>query len=747
MFGFSKKNLKAAAKILIFAVGLCCMAACLAVNPAKLYASAEPVVAAADTVSSQADADLVLDAADNADPQANADAATDAAPVVVVLDPGHGGSNEGGQYGELSEKELTLKVAEAMKEELEKYENITVYLTRTEDVDMSLPERVRFAESVNADFLFCLHFNMSESHELYGAECWVSAYGEYYAKGCDFASIEMEMLTDLGLYNRGIKTRLRESGDADYYGIIRFSTAAQLPSVIIEHCHLDQPQDAAYIDTENWPKTYGILDATAVARYFGLASQELSVDYGGAVYSQTEVPVDTVLPDTTAPDSCMITGITTNEEDAAIQVDVSAQDAQSPMLYYAWSTDGGNTFSERYRWPTDAVSGAQAGTGGKTAAVQAGTGGETAEAQTESAAAATVSFEIPVSQAGTNELVVRVYNQYDLGTDSSAVDISLITEQLNAKIAGENSRGEEGAAEDASTETAIAQETERAGLSVFLAKADAVFPAWKTIAAIAAGMLVLSLAVILYQTKGGGNRLLCRGVIILILSAGILAGLFVGMLAALPGNATPAETRQDEMPETEKTEETFVELNFYYSELTEELKQTLGNDPAVIGDEELVYLHVLYCDFDGQTQEGELICNRGIAQDLVEIFEELYQANYPIEKICLIDVYDGDDEASMADDNSSCFNYRTIAGTDKISNHAYGLAVDINPLYNPYITGSDGNTVVSPKEGSAYADRSLDFPYKIDHEDLCYRLFTEHGFTWGGDWSGNKDYQHFEKKM
>jgi hypothetical protein len=575
---------------------------------------------------------------------------------------------------------------------------------------------------------------MSEAHELYGAECWVSAYGESYAKGYDFASIEMEMLTDLGLYNRGIKTRLRDSGDADYYGIIRFSTAAQLPSVIIEHCHLDQPQDAAYIDTENWPKTYGILDATAVARYFGLASQELSVDYGGSVYAKTEVPVDTVLPDKTAPDSCMITGITINEEDAAIQVDVSAQDAQSPMLYYAWSTDGGNTFSERYRWTTDAVS-----------------------------------FEIPVTQAGTNELVVRVYNQYDLWTDSSAVDISLITEQLNAKIAEENSRGEENTGEDISTETA--------GLSVFLAKANAIFPAWKTIASIAAGMLILSIAVILYQTQGGGNRLLCRGMIILILSAGILAGLFVGMIAALPGNSASEETprddalqgdtqqegtqqddaqqmetqqdnaRRDEMQETEKTEETFVELNFYYSELTEEQKQTLGNDPAVIGDEELVYLHVLYCDFDGQTQEGELICNREIAQDLVEIFEGLYQANYPIEKICLIDAYDGDDEASMADDNSSCFNYRTIAGTDKISNHAYGLAVDINPLYNPYITGSDGNTVVSPKEGSAYADRSLDFSYKIDHDDLCYRLFTEHGFTWGGDWNSSKDYQHFEKKM
>jgi N-acetylmuramoyl-L-alanine amidase len=688
MYGFSGKILRAAAPILIFAVGLFCMAACLVSDPVELHASAAPVVDAADTADPQADAVL---------------AETDATPFVVVLDPGHGGSNAGGQYGELSEKDLTLKVAEAMKEELEKYENITVYLTRTEDVDMSLAERVRFAESVDADFLYCLHFNMSESHELYGAECWVSAYGESYAKGYDFASIEMEMLTDLGLYNRGIKTRLLESGDADYYGILRLSTAVQLPSVIIEHCHLDHPQDASYIDTENWPKTYGILDADAVARYFGLASQELSVDYGGAVYSRTEVPSEVVLPDNTAPDRCMITGITPNEKDAAIRVEVSAQDAQSPLLYYAWSTDGGNTFSDRYRWTTE-----------------------------EGSAAATVSFEIPVSQAGTNELVVRAYNQYDLGTDSSALDISPFTEKLNAKITAKNSLGE-----DTSTEASSAAETTASGLSVFLAKADAIFPAWKTIAVIAAGMLVLSLSVLLYQTKGGGNRLLCRGLIILILSAGILAG----MLAALLGNDASDDTGQEEL------EETFVDLNFYYSELTEEQKQTLGNDPAVIGDEELVYLHVLYYDFEGQTQEGELICNRGIVQDLVEIFAGLYQAKYPIEKIRLIDVYDGDDASSMADDNSSCFNYRTIVGTDNLSEHAYGLAVDINPLYNPYITGNGGDTVIWPEAASAYADRSLDFPYKIDHEDLCYRLFTEHGFTWGGDWSGNKDYQHFEKSL
>ena len=146
-----------------------------------------------------------------------------------------------------------------------------------------------------------------------------------------------------------------------------------------------------------------------------------------------------------------------------------------------------------------------------------------------------------------------------------------------------------------------------------------------------------------------------------------------------------------------------------------------------------------------QIQEGERICNQAIAQDLVEIFEELYEEQYPIEKIRLVDEYGGDDEASMADNNTSCFNYRLIAGTDRLSNHSYGLAIDINPFYNPYVTARSGKTQVSPVGADAYADRSQDFAYKIDREDLCYQLFIAHGFTWGGDWKNSKDYQHFEK--
>ena len=162
--------------------------------------------------------------------------------------------------------------------------------------------------------------------------------------------------------------------------------------------------------------------------------------------------------------------------------------------------------------------------------------------------------------------------------------------------------------------------------------------------------------------------------------------------------------------------------------------------------DELRYVHILHFDFDGNPAEGELICNEYIAQDLVEIFYQLYCNEYRLERVLLIDEYDGDDIASMEDNNTSCFNYRVVAGSSSLSKHAYGLAIDVNPLYNPYITyGKDGTVNVSPASGESYADRTVNFPYKIDEEDLCYKLFIQHGFTWGGSWNHSKDYQHFQK--
>lgn len=196
------------------------------------------------------------------------------------------------------------------------------------------------------------------------------------------------------------------------------------------------------------------------------------------------------------------------------------------------------------------------------------------------------------------------------------------------------------------------------------------------------------------------------------------------------------------------------ENEFYHMPLTDGRKKYITgksypdtDKPLQISYEELEYVHVLHYDFEGQVQEGELICNQAIAQDLTVIFKELYDNQYPIEKIRLIDAYDADDDASMEDNNTSCFNYRAVAGKTKLSNHSYGLAIDINPFYNPYVRTKDGETLVSPEDAVSYADRSADFPYKIDENDLCYQLFVKHGFTWGGNWNSVKDYQHFEKRI
>lgn len=161
----------------------------------------------------------------------------------------------------------------------------------------------------------------------------------------------------------------------------------------------------------------------------------------------------------------------------------------------------------------------------------------------------------------------------------------------------------------------------------------------------------------------------------------------------------------------------------------------------------LRYLHLLHYTGDGRIKLGEMICHKDIADDLTDIFRKLFEAKYPIENMQLIDNYGADDIRSMEYNNTTCFNYRTVAGSKKLSNHSLGKAVDINPLYNPYVKRrKDGTYKVSPEKGRQYADRTKTFKYKIDRNDLAYRLFKQHGFRWGGDYRSLKDYQHFEKE-
>lgn len=160
---------------------------------------------------------------------------------------------------------------------------------------------------------------------------------------------------------------------------------------------------------------------------------------------------------------------------------------------------------------------------------------------------------------------------------------------------------------------------------------------------------------------------------------------------------------------------------------------------------DLRYLRLLHVDRNGKVKHGEMVCNKAIANTVLDIFKELYIHKYPIESVRLIDDFDANDEKSMRANNSSCFCYRAVKGSKKLSAHARGLAVDINTLYNPYYKKSrNGKVTIQPATGSRYLDRNATFPYKITRGDLAWRLFTSHGFKWGGSWKSVKDYQHFE---
>lgn len=164
-----------------------------------------------------------------------------------------------------------------------------------------------------------------------------------------------------------------------------------------------------------------------------------------------------------------------------------------------------------------------------------------------------------------------------------------------------------------------------------------------------------------------------------------------------------------------------------------------------IGRQDLRHIRVLHWDYDKKIHVGELVCNKKIADKLVSIFRQLFEQRYPIERMVLPEEYDADDEKQMRANNTSCFCYRPIAGSSKLSKHSLGLAIDINPLYNPYYKVlKDGTRFVQPATAKIYCNRKATFPYKIDHKDLCYRLFKANGFQWGGDWRSSKDYQHFE---
>lgn len=173
-----------------------------------------------------------------------------------------------------------------------------------------------------------------------------------------------------------------------------------------------------------------------------------------------------------------------------------------------------------------------------------------------------------------------------------------------------------------------------------------------------------------------------------------------------------------------------------------------------IGLSDLRYLKVVHYNFDGQIQVGEIIVNARLADDFLGIFKELFASKYQIRQMHLVDDYwtgDGDttDTASIEVDNTSAFNYRRATGSSHLSQHAYGCAIDLNPMENPYVVfDDDGNVSTHHDNAQQYKEnRTAAEAHVITHEDIAFMIFQKYGFTWGGDWNNPKDYQHFQKEL
>ena len=154
---------------------------------------------------------------------------------------------------------------------------------------------------------------------------------------------------------------------------------------------------------------------------------------------------------------------------------------------------------------------------------------------------------------------------------------------------------------------------------------------------------------------------------------------------------------------------------------------------------QLKLITVYYYGFDSKLHQGQLVVNKLAAKDLIEIFDLILELKFPVEKVIPISMYNWSDEAAMKDNNTSCFNYRFVSGTRILSKHAAGLAIDINPLLNPYV--KDGET--SP-QNSNYDEN---VPGTISSNSQITLEFKIRGWTWGGDWKSLKDYQHFQKNL
>jgi hypothetical protein len=177
--------------------------------------------------------------------------------------------------------------------------------------------------------------------------------------------------------------------------------------------------------------------------------------------------------------------------------------------------------------------------------------------------------------------------------------------------------------------------------------------------------------------------------------------------------------------------------------LLSRIRSTTWHPGCPVAPEDLRQLTLSFRDFENKTRTGRLLVHRDLADEVVRLFQSLYQKGFQIERMVPIEEYGGNDEASMAANNTSAFNCRDATGKPGVfSNHSWGRAIDINPLTNPYVKGDQ----VLPPAGRMYLDRTRAFPGSILKDGFVVREFERAGWIWGGRWTDRQDYQHFEKQ-
>ncbi|MBQ6554649.1 MAG: N-acetylmuramoyl-L-alanine amidase [Firmicutes bacterium] len=268
----------------------------------------------------------------------------------VVIDPGHGGTNHGANYNGWHEEDITLITSLAMKERLEEFNNVEVYITRENNVALSLEERATFARNVDADILISLHYNASEKHDFYGTEVWVPSSGINYILAKGLGECLIRKYTQAGYYDRCVKTKIGEE-EKDYYGIIRNAAEYSIPAIIMEHCFIDNGIDERTLSMKKI-KQFGIWDAEAVAEYYGLTPKnEPKQPYKPIADIPSDASYNTgiIYDDRTEPTDVKLTIIST-DINGQTKIELSANDPESKLIYYSYSTDGGVTWTGLKKW-------------------------------------------------------------------------------------------------------------------------------------------------------------------------------------------------------------------------------------------------------------------------------------------------------------------------------------------------------------------------------------------------------------